>query len=187
MFAQWKTFFRFIGRYSRSYGGICNAISSPFFGIAFIVSALNYATWADPSWTGKVESLIPSLLGFSLGTYAILFSIIGSRLKGALRQTKTQHGVDNLEALNATFFHFIFVQVFTLIWAFLYQGNWWADLIDTFKSRWEWLSQVHYWTSKTGAFFGYLLLVYSITLMVAAAIAVYRLAMIRDPNEDAES
>lgn len=37
---------------------------------------------------------------------------------------------------------------------------------------------------NTGSFIGYLLLVYSILLVIAAALSVYRLALIKDPADD---
>jgi hypothetical protein len=80
MFGQWLTFFRWLKRNYRSYGGLRGVIASPFFGIAIIISALTYSKWIEPGWIDKAESLIPSLLGFSLGTYAILFSIMSGRL-----------------------------------------------------------------------------------------------------------
>ena len=186
MLPQWNTLFKWLARYFRAYGGICGVVASPFFGVSVMVAALSYSSWQGPDWPGKVEALIPSLLGFSLGTYAILFSIVSSRLKGALRQTFARPGVNNLEALNAAFFHFIFVQVVTLIWATLYQATWLVDLINCFKVNRPWLSTAHVWAGQVGAFVGFLLLIYSISLMVAAAIAVYRLAMIKDEEEEEE-
>jgi hypothetical protein len=159
-------------------------LASPFFGIAVIISALNYSQWtAQPAWIAKVEALIPSLLGFSLGTYAILFSIMSGRLKSALRHVSSPNGVSYLEAINATFFHFIFVQVFALVWSFLYQGTWLIDLVGLFKTNYPWLEAIYYLLSRAGSFTGCFLLMYSILLMIASALAVYRLAMIKDPSE----
>lgn len=186
MTGQWKTLIKWLARYFHAYGGMRGAIASPFFGFAAIVTGLSYANWLkpEPDWIGKIESLIPSLLGFSLGTYAILFSIIGSRLKGALRQIKTPHGVSYLESINATFFHFIFVQVVALMWAFLFQGSWLVDSVKLLKPYYPPLEQVGIWAFRCGSFVGFFLLVYSVLLTVAAALAVYRLALIRDPMEE---
>ena len=184
LFGQWLTFFRWMRRYLRSYGRFRGIASSPFFGIAIIISVLNYSQWIQPAWIEKVEALIPSLLGFSLGTYAILFSIMGGRLKSALRQVNSPHGVSYLEAINATFFHFIFVQVLALIWAFLFQGTWLFDIVQCFKSMRPWIEEAFFIVSRAGSFVGCFLLVYSILLMIAAALAVYRLALIKDPTEN---
>lgn len=140
--------------------------------------------WLTPQWPSKVEAAMPTLLGFSLGTYAILFSIIGSRLKGALRKVEARPGVTYLEAINATFFHFIFVQVLSLVWAILFQGTWLIDFAIYYKASEPWVVPTYFWASNIGSFIGFFLFVYSILLIIAAAMAVYRLALIRDPNED---
>lgn len=159
-------------------------LKSPFFGIALIINVLSYSLWLDPKWIEKAESLIPSLLGFSLGTYAIIFSIVGGRIKGALRQVSAPHGVSYLEAINAVFFHFIFVQVTCLAWAFLYQGTWLIDLVNTAKLHAPWVKSVFPYAKFTGSFIGCFLLIYSVLLMIAAAMAVYRLAILKDPSEE---
>ncbi|MGR9141468.1 hypothetical protein ACU8MP_03705 [Rhizobium leguminosarum] len=186
MVGQWSTLFRWLRRYFRAYGGFSGVVGSPFLGIAIIITSLSYSNWLTPNWVEKVETLIPSLLGFSLGTYAILFSIVGSRLKGALRKIQAPHGVSYLETINATFFHFIFVQVLSLMWAFLFQGSWLVDTVNYFKPAYPWLEVSALWAFRIGSFIGFFLLVYSILLTVAAALAVYRLALIKDPLEEKE-
>lgn len=160
-------------------------LQSPFFGLSVLISALSYSLWLEPKWIEKAESLIPSLLGFSLGTYAIIFSIVGGRIKGALRQVAAPHGVSYLEAINAVFFHFIFVQVVCLVWTFLYQGTWLVDLVRMIEAAAPAARTGFVYARLVGSFIGCFLLVYSILLMIAAAMAVYRLAILKDPSEEA--
>ena len=134
MFGQWIAFGKRIRSYFRAYGGFRGVLASPIFGLAVIITALSYKDWLTPAWPEKTEMLIPSLPGFSLGTYAILFSLISLRLKGALRRAKSENGTSYLESLNATFFHFIFVQVIALIWAILFNGTWLFDLAMVARS-----------------------------------------------------
>jgi hypothetical protein len=152
LFRPWGTLLQWLRRYGRSYGGVRGVLTSPFFGVALLITAASYSLWQEPEWVGKAETLVPSLLGFSLGTYAILFGIMSGRLKGALRHVKSPDGISYLERINAIFFHFIFVQVVCLMWAFLYQGNWLADL-TLFLRRWlEWAETAHEWLSLIGSF-----------------------------------
>lgn len=67
---------------------------------------------------------------------------------------------------------------------FLFQGSWFLELVMIFKSDYPPLEQVGVWAFRSGSFIGFFLLVYSVLLTVAAALAVYRLALIRDPMED---
>ncbi|RUY31707.1 hypothetical protein EN978_07165 [Mesorhizobium sp. M7A.F.Ca.US.001.04.1.1] len=184
-FKPWGTLLKWLNRYRRAYGGIRGMLASPFFGLAVLITGLSYSLWVEPKWIEKAETLIPSLLGFSLGTYAIIFSIVGGRIKGALRQVSAPHGVSYLEAVNAVFFHYIFVQVVCLAWAFLYQGTWLYDLTRVLEVYVPSVKTVFLYASLTGSFIGCFLLVYSVLLMIAAALAVYRLALLKDPSEDA--
>ncbi|WP_187970072.1 hypothetical protein [Aquibium microcysteis] len=182
-FKPWRTLFIWLNRYRRAYGGIRGMLQSPFFGLAILITAASYSLWLEPKWVAKAESLIPSLLGFSLGTYAIIFSIISGRLKQALRQVKASHGINYLEAINAIFFHYILVQVSCLVWTILYQSSFIYDLFVKISVYYNEAIVIFVYVKLAGSFIGCFLLVYSVILMIAAAMAVYRLAIIVDPSE----
>lgn len=183
--AQFRPFFRRIARYFHAYGGWMAVLGSPLFALSVLLTGLSYGRWLREDWTSLSLSLLPSLLGFSLGTYAILFSLITSRVKGAMRAVKDDRKISALEQVNATFFHFIFVQVLALLWAFAYQGTALFDLATWLSGRWSFSLTVFNVLRMVGAAGGFLLLIYSVTLMIAAALAIYRLALITDPGEQA--
>lgn len=181
---QFKPFGRHIKRYFRAYGGWRGVAGSPLFLASLFIAAVSYRHWLNPTWTSLAYDLLPSLLGFSLGTYAILFSLITARVKGALRAVKNNDAISALEQVNATFFHFIFIQVVALVWAFTFDGNLIADLA-------KWASQYgpQIWPSfvvlrSLGSFVGFVLTIYSVVLVVGAALAIYRLALLADPTEE---
>ena len=185
MASQLKPFASRIRRYFRAYGGWSAIFRSPLFLVAVGVTALGYGNWVSiDKWAGVSQSLIPNLLGFSLGTYAILFSLMTGRLKRALKAEKNDRGVSFLDEINATFFHFILVQVSALIWAFLYQGTALYDLAHAIEPRWPCAPSVLAVVKALGGAIGFVLLIYSITLIVGAALAVYRLALIVDPHAE---
>lgn len=82
--AQTRAFLKHIRRYFVAYGGWKAVFLSPIFILAVLINIWNYHSWIDGSWADNAISIIPSLLGFSLGTYAILFSLITENLKFAL-------------------------------------------------------------------------------------------------------
>lgn len=185
MASQFKPFASRIRRYFRSYGGSRAIFGSPLFLVAVGVTALSYGNWLNTDkWAGTSQSLIPNLLGFSLGTYAILFSLMTGRLKRALRAVKNDQDVTFLDEINATFFHFILVQVSALIWAFLYQGTALFDFVQAIQPHWPCIDAVFAVSKALGGGIGFVLLIYSITLIVGAALAVYRLALIVDPHAE---
>lgn len=185
MASQLKPFVSRLRRYFRAYGGWSAIFSSPLFLVAVCVTMLGYGNWVgSDKWAAICQSLIPNLLGFSLGTYAILFSLMTGRLKRALRAIKNEQDVTFLDEINATFFHFILIQVSALIWAFLYQGTALYDLVQAIQPDWPSISAVFAVLKAIGGGIGFVLLIYSITLIIGAALAVYRLALIVDPHAE---
>lgn len=67
--------------------------------------------------------MIPSLLGFSLGAYAILFSLVTNEMKIAVKKTKGADHISFFDKINALFFHFIVVQVAALLCSFAFSGS----------------------------------------------------------------
>lgn len=188
MASQLKPFISGIKRYFRAYGGWSAVFGSPVLWLAVAVAVLGYKNWLSADkWADLAQSLIPSLLGFSLGAYTILLTLITGRIKQALKDEKNENGITFLDEINATFFHFIFVQVFALLWAFLYQGSLLFDLAQLAKPYCPFALPAFRVVQALGSFVGYALLVYSITLIVASALAVHRLAPIVDPADTAGS
>ena len=183
MLEQTKTFKKRLSHYFKSYGGWGAIFRSPLFILAVAITAISYKNWIEANWVDQSISLVPNLLGFSLGTYAILFSLLTNRLKQALRAKKNDSNISYLDEINATFFHFIFIQVLALMWAFLFSGSALFDLVQLLSVRIPLSLQAFEALYLIGSFVGHLLLIYSILLILAAALAVYRLARIIDPNE----
>lgn len=181
---QIRPFARTIGRYFFAYGGWRAIFGSPFFLAALAITVLSYSLWLDQKWPSTAQSLLPNLLGFSLGTYSIVFSLVTSRIKRAMKSALNDVGVSRLEEINATFFHFIFVQVIALAWAFLYSGTALTDLVNIVLPYYAPAYQLLKAARIIGSFTGYALLIYSFLLIIGAALAVYRLALIVDPQQD---
>lgn len=179
---QLKAFWKRIKRYFADYGGWRAVFGSPLFLLSILIAAIGYNKWLTGDWFEVAQSLLPNLLGFSLGTYAILFSLMTGRLKAALKAVVNDNGVPFLNEVNATFFHFIFVQVIALVWALLYDGTLLSDIL-TRTSLDENVARVAFEVlAAAGGFVGYFLLLYSISLVVASALVIYRLASIVDPK-----
>ena len=127
--SQIQTFRRHCRKYFRDYGGWPAVLGSPFLIMAFAMTTISYGSWNDEKWTDDVIQVIPNLLGFSLGTYALLFSLISNPIKNALKKLKNRNGVPYIDELNATFFHFILMQVSAFVWAYLYKQTALTDLV----------------------------------------------------------
>ena len=101
-----------------------------------------------------------------------------------MRAIKNAEAISLLEQVNATFFHYIFIQVSGLVWTFLFSGNALFDVATWLRPQTELIWLAFLVMRTVGSFVGFLLMVYSVTLIVAAAMAIYRLALIADPIEE---
>lgn len=184
MASQIQPFLKRIRRYFDAYGQWRAILLSPLFLLSVAIASVSYGNWISDKWSALAQSLIPNLLGFSLGTYAILFSLMTSRLKRALKAVKNDQGTTYLDEINATFFHFIFVQVIALLWAFIYSGTALFDIMNALQPFWSHTLVVFRTMQMVGGLVGLVLLIYSIALIIAAALVVYRLALIVDPADE---
>lgn len=183
MASQIRPFLTRVARYFVAYGGWAAVFGSPLFFIAVVISIVNYRNWVDDHWSSLTQSLLPNLLGFTLGTYAILFSLMTNRLKRALRAIKNTKGVSYLDEINATFLHFITIQVVAILWSMLYRSTLVYDILS-FNAAIEPLEMPGFnFLHAAGGLLGFILLSYSVCLIVGAALAVYRIASIIDPSD----
>lgn len=156
---------------------------SPLGVIAILISTVSYKSWISPDWPALTISIIPNLLGFSLGTYALLFSLISPRVRLALRSVKNSRDVSYFDEMNSTFLHFIFVQVGAMCWAILYSQSLFYDISLLIAKIMPSEYNLFPWIAAAGGFFGFLLLLYSILLVVGSSLTVYRIARIKDPED----
>lgn len=182
MVSQYKTLFKVLSRYLRDYGGLNSIVQSPFTGAALLALIFTFDRVNDKSWPILAQSLLPNLLGFSLGTYALLFSLMSGRIKLALSKLRNERGVSFLKEVNATFFHFIFVQISAILLSFLYQSTFIYKILiwQNFRAP-EDLPIFKIGTILFGSF-GLFLFYYSLVLVVASSLAVYRIAGLVDPR-----
>jgi hypothetical protein len=182
--SQFFTLKRILKGALRDYGGWAAIVQSPFLWISVVLSAVSYNAWISGAWASSTLSIIPNLLGFSLGTYALLFSLMSNRLKLALRAIKNSNGISYLNEINSTFLYFISVQILVLIWAFLYQQTLLFDMFKLFGVCRIASNPLFYMPSFIGGYLGTVALIYSFLLVIASSLAIYRLARIVDPSLD---
>lgn len=119
-FHRHKPKYRAFRSYWRAYGGIGALLDSQWVGFSLIATFLMAPLWLSMNngelrWISIPYSTIPSLLGFSIGTSAILLGFTSGpkeklhRIRGA---------ASYYLKLMATFFHFILVQFSALILSF---------------------------------------------------------------------
>jgi len=113
-----------LARYWRAYGGLTAIMKSIYFWSAIFLTALLYPAWMEADWWDDVLAIMPSLLGFSLGGFAMWVAIGDEKFKRLIAgEDKPEEG-EKAEAspfmqANATFAHFILLQLLSILLALI--------------------------------------------------------------------
>ena len=160
-----------IQRYWFAYGGWLAVVKSPYLHLSLILLALTSHYWLTSPWWEQPLSVVPSLLGFSLGGLAMLLSFGSAKFQAFI--SERDEGCDSdrsaLISVSASFVHFMLLQLLALLIAI------------TFKSLYfcaPWLVPIRPFIVACSILFsaiGYLIFLYSILAMVAAVLAVFRM------------
>lgn len=173
--------FDILKTYWRAYGGLQALIQSFYLLVAVALLALTFNTWRAPALVGPNEwsawwdqsiSVLPNLLGFTLGGFAIFIGFGDEKFRQLLSEQEAGSRLfeNDYVQLCATFVHFIVVQVLALLAAILGKAWWfYAAWMDPYREVLPWLNAV-------GGALGYGLFLYALTSVLAATMHVFRIA-----------
>lgn len=175
---QYKGVASIFGTYWNSYGGLRALLSSPYLHAALVLLLLTFHSWSGwgcvndqcERWWVQPISVLPNLLGFTLGGFAIFIGFGDEKFRALLAEADEASKVNAYVALCATFVHFILIQAMALVFAIVAK-SWWfyTPLIDPIRA---WLPLLN----GIGAAIGYGLFLYAITSVLAATMHIFRIA-----------
>ena len=117
---EYHSFKNNVIEYAELFGDIYNIILSPYFLIACVLGcATVFLLKENYKWTEIAFMVLPSLLGFSIGGYAILISFGDEGFRQFLASTYISHQTSLFQIINGVFLHFIVIQVISVIFAAL--------------------------------------------------------------------
>ena len=173
--------FKIFSRYWRAYGGLPAMLRSPYLHASLGLLLLTFNTWFSTQWWDQSLSVLPNLLGFTLGGFAIFIGFGDEKFRALLAEPDHDDKPTIYVSLCATFVHFILVQVLALIYAIVVKSWWfyspWMDVVR------PWLS---YLNGISGAV-GYGLFLYALTSVVAATMHVFRIATMYEQHQRAKA
>ena len=155
----YKGVFDIFGIYWQAYGGWQALFRSFYLHVAVLCSAICYPIWMnkiDTNWYEVPISIIPNLLGFTLGGYAILLAFGSEKFIKMIAGPEPDGSASPYMEINAAFIHFLIVQSLSL-------------LVGIIGMVWELKDFV-------SGFLGFTLFLYVLTTLVAACMAVFRVA-----------
>lgn len=104
--------------YWNIYGGWGALLGSPYLWVSIALTALLAPMWLRCNWWDTVLSVMPNVLGFSIGGFAIFLAFGDDGFRNLI--AGSHPGEDQSKAspyleFSATFFHFVVVQVLAIL------------------------------------------------------------------------
>ncbi|HFG6924744.1 hypothetical protein [Acinetobacter baumannii] len=173
--------------YWGAYGGFKAIITSSYFWASVLITILCFSFWSkDSDWFGIPLSGLPSLLGFALGGYGVWLSVGNPKLKQLLSLSYDKENIySDFLVVNATFVHFIILQVISFIYLLILKSNSLGFLLKYVRVKYPMIftpcTEILISFLKlivNGA--GFLIFIYSIIAMLAATLAIFNIAIMTD-------
>jgi len=158
--------------YWKAYGGFRALVRSPYLHIALVLLAPTFKLWLSPLWWDIVIGVLPNLLGFTLGGFAMFLGFGDDKFRALLAEPDDEDpsGPGLYVKLCSTFVHFILVQALALLAALLAKALW-------FPYEWPagFLPYLKLFNGVGGGI-GFGLFLYACTSIMAATLHVFRIA-----------
>ncbi len=164
---------RIVCRYWRAYGGYRSLVGSPYFHLSILLTWVTHAAWSQEGWWNQITTVIPSLLGFSLGGLAIFLSFGNEKFLDMMsgRAPTSVEKQSPFIVATAALTHFVVVQVVALLVGIVASAVWLLPIAQN-----ELLSRLNSYGKVALWGVGYWLYIYAICSAAAALFAVFRVA-----------
>lgn len=160
------------------YGGLPDFVSSPFTLVSLALTAMLSPLWWGGGWWEDVQTIVPSLLGFSLGGFAMYLAFTHERfldLTTIKNQEKPPEAPTPYVCFANTFMHFIMVQLGALALALV---------AESFSKLGVWpgeaMAQLNFVAQKAFWFLGFFLFILSLATALAATLGIYDIVHLLD-------
>ena len=165
MLKQYKGVTQKFSRYWQNYGGIGALFCSPYLHISLLITLLSYNFWsnAGKAWWTHNLSILPNILGFTLGGFALFLGIGSDKFREILISMPSDNACTNpYSSAVAAFVHFAVVQLLAILVGVI--GN---AIVPRLSNA---------LTIKIFGFVGYGLFVYSLTLALSVCLSIFSMA-----------
>lgn len=154
--------------YWLAYGGWKALFKSQYLWTALILNTLLFGAWfpIESKWWEQVLSVIPNMLGFTLGGFAMWVAIGDERFKSIIAGEDEEGEVSPYMEVNATFTHFVLLQVSALILAIF------ANSYDHIMITNELMGVA----ARVYAFVSHFIYIYAVLSAIASVLAILKVA-----------
>lgn len=152
-----------------SMGGTGAILKSFEFRVALAVSLLCWPAWLEPGWWESAISILPSLLGFTLGGFAIFLGFGSDQFKELI--ARKEEAKSEYLSVSSVFLFIVTIQVIGLLYAIVCESVW-VPTPALLKPVIPVLPYLNY----MAWFIGFFLLVLGIVLSLRAALRIFRIS-----------
>ncbi|WP_316368297.1 hypothetical protein [Candidatus Thiodiazotropha sp. CDECU1] len=190
IFSRYRGVGEVISRYWYAYGGWKEVLVSPYFHLALVINILTISQWTGDNWHSPIINIMPSLLGFSLGGYAILLSFGNDQFLERLTKPSKNYlknkpkDIFKMDSIyikvNASFVHFIVLQMIALLLALIYQSGAFSHLAldskNMFLTYWPDYPAFLDTVKHSYSFTTYLIFIYALLSAISLTFNIFRMA-----------
>jgi hypothetical protein len=163
-----------VARYWSAYGGLRALYSSEYLWISIVLTIFLFPTWLNTQWWKDVLSIIPGLLGFSLGGFAMWVAIGDDKFKSLIAGVENDNEISSFMEINATFTHFILVQIIAILFSTFCKAYMPSDpniiIINSY------FDDCILFLKGSIYFLGYFLYIYALITALATVFALFRVS-----------
>lgn len=164
--------------YYDGYGGFRKLLRSGYLHAALLLTVVSVGRWTQEGWWDDPIGVLPNMLGFSISGYAVLLAFGDAPFRNIIAGRSAKGDDSPFIVMNASFVHFMVVQVVALLAAFLCK-NTFFELTRFGLDETSFIARIV--ATLTFLRFvcwgiGYALFLYSLSTALAAAMAVFNLA-----------
>lgn len=169
---QWKGVADIFRRYWKSYGGLSALVSSPYLHVSILITILTLGYWSDNDWWVQSLRVLPSLMGFTLGGFAIFLSLGSEDFRSIMARADKGESTDKSPymVVISSFVHFVLIQMLAIITSIIANAASYTSLPFFISSSWN-----DIFILLIGLF-GYGLFIYSLLLATSVCMAIYRMS-----------
>jgi hypothetical protein len=160
--------------YWKTYGGFNALFKSGYMWSAIILTLLLFPNWLKEPWWNDALSIVPGLLGFSLGGFAMWVAIGDEKFKSLIAGSDKLDEPSAFMEVNSTFAHFILLQIVSIIYSTLCKAYLLSHEVYSYL-----FSYIGIYLNLWGYFvyfIGYFLFIYCLTTAIATVFALYRIS-----------
>jgi hypothetical protein len=101
------------------FGPLKDIFRTPYFHFSLVMAIITGIFACEPNiWAEHALSMLPDILGFSIGGYAIIITFGDNGFRKFLVKAKTGDGKSILMVINGAFIHFIMTQTLSIVLAY---------------------------------------------------------------------